>query len=306
MIEPLFQISKEEETAEYGRFVLEPLASGFGHTLGTALRRVLLTALAGAAVTRVKIAGVRHQFTTLTGLKEDIVELILNIKQLRLSYEGDKPVTLKLEANGPGEIKAKNIKTPAGVKIANPELVIASLADKKAKLKVEMTVEKGCGYVPFEEIKTEGEIGLVPVDALFSPVRRVNYQVVATRVGRMTNLDKLILEIWTDATVKPGQVLKKAAALLVEYFQQVAEPKKPVVKSRQKEEEIPGELSRLSVEELSLPVRVANTLIRAKLLTVADLVGSGRKKVSRVKNLGAKSLTIVEAALAEKGLSLGD
>lgn len=306
MLDFLFQIEQEGEKADYGRFAIEPLAAGFGHTLGTALRRVLLSSLKGAAVTKVKIAGVRHRFTTVSGLREDIIELLLNIKKIRLTCSGDKPVIMKLEAKGPGEVKAKKIKAPAQVKIANPDLILANLADRKSKLKVEMTVERGVGYSPFEERQETAEIGMIPIDASFSPVIRVNYQVVATRVGRMTNLDKLILEIWTDGTAKPSSVLEKAAQILVEYFSQIVEPKRPKVEKKPEKEKIPEYITRLSVEELAVPVRVANTLVKGGYQTVGDILKGGKKRITKVKNIGSKSIKIIEAALAEKRVKLPD
>lgn len=304
MLDFLFQIKREEEKTNYGRFAIEPLAAGFGCTLGTALRRVLLTSLEGAAVTKVKIAGVGHRFTTMTGLKEDIIELLLNIKKLRVAYKGDKPVLLKFEATGPGKVKAKKIKAPAQVEIANPDLVLASLANRNSKLKVEMTVEKGVGYSPFEERQEKSKIGVIPVDAAFSPVTRVNYQVAATRVGRMTNLDKLILEIWTDGAVKPSLALKEAAQILVEYFRQLVMPEKPKLAKKPKEETVPDYVARLSVEELAIPVRVANTLAKGGYQNVGDVLKGGRKKIAKVKNVGSKSIKIIEAALVEKGVKL--
>lgn len=306
MLSPLFQIGKEEEKADYGRFVIEPLAAGFGHTLGTALRRVLLTSLAGAAVTRVNIAGIRHRFTTIVGLKEDVIELLMNIKQLQVSYNGDKPVILKLEAKGPGKVRAKQIETPAVVKIANPDLILANLADRKSRLKIEMVVEKGVGYSPFEEREETKEIGVIPVDASFSPVKRINYEVAATRVGRMTNLDKLVLEIWTNGTIKPSLVLEEAAKILVEYFQQIVEQKKPKPEKKPGKEKIAEHIARLSVEELAISVRMANTLIKGGYQTVGNLLKAGRKKISKVKNVGSKSLKTIEAALIEKGAKLTD
>jgi len=305
MSDLLFQVKKEEEKADYGRFSISPLASGFGHTLGTGLRRVLLTSLSGAAVTSVKIAGARHRFTTISGLKEDIIELTLNIKNLRIAYTGKKPTVLKLEANGPGEVKAEQIKTSGEIEIVNPGLVLANLADRKAKLKLEMTVENGVGYSSFEDRQEENqEIGVIPIDALFSPILRVNYEVVATRVGRMTNLDKLVLEIWTDRTIKPSEAMKKAALILVEYFQQMVDPKQPKAAKTEKKENVPEQVARLSVEELAIPVRVANTLIKGGYQTVGDVLRAGKQKISKVKNVGGKSLKTVEAALIEKGVEL--
>lgn len=306
MLDPLFEIKKEKDQIDYGKFVIEPLAAGFGHTLGTALRRILLTSLPGAAVTKVKIAGVRHRFTTLKGMKEDVLEFILNLKELRITLVGDKPASLKLDVIGPGAIKAKQIRMPAQVKIINPELVLANLADRKSKLKAEITIEKGVGYSPFEERKVLREIGVIPVDAIFSPVVRVNFQVAATRVGRMTNFDKLVFEIWTDGTIKPSVALVKAAETLDKYIQQIIKPQKPKVKKGLGEDKVLSPTLRLSVEELNLPMRIANTLVRSDYLTVGDLLKGGRKKIAKVKNLGQKSLKIIEAALAEREIDLPD
>jgi DNA-directed RNA polymerase subunit alpha len=298
MEEPLFQIKKEKEDKNKGVFVIEPLEQGYGHTLGNALRRVLLTSMPGAAITFVKIAGVRHQFTTLKGLKEDVVELILNLKKVRVKYQGKKPVKVKLEATGPGEVKAKKIKTSSGVEIANPELVIANLADKKSKLSVEMTIETGLGYSPFEERKSD-VLGVIPVDASFSPVIRVNYRVEATRVGRLTNYDRLVLELETDGTIAPLEAVKGAAKILVAYFKQIVEPKVPK-KKIEEQPAISHEVLRLTVQELNLPTRIVNALENAGYKTVADLIAVDKKEIAKVRNLGGKSLKIIEIALKEK------
>lgn len=302
MTNPIFQIKAQKKGKEEGVFVLEPLEEGFGYTLGNALRRVLLTRLPGAAVTKVKIAGVKHQFTTIPGLKEDVVELILNIKKIRISYGGDKPAKLTLEAVGPGEIKAGKVKAPAGVEIANKDLVLGTLADKKSKLRLEMTAEKGLGYSPFEE-RERDTLGVIPIDAIFSPVVRVNYRVEATRVGRMTNYDKLILEVETDGTISPFQAVKEAAKIIVSYFGQIVEPKIPKAKEK-KEKKVKPEVLRLTVEELNLPTRIVNALEKSGYKTVADLVSAKRKEVAGVKNLGEKSIKIIDAALKEKGVQL--
>jgi DNA-directed RNA polymerase subunit alpha len=302
MTEPLFQIKKEKETRDFGHFVIEPLEPGFGHTLGNALRRVLLAALPGAAITQLKITGIKHKFSTLEGLQEDIIEFILNLKQVKINYEGKKPVKINLDKTGPGEIKAGEIKTPATVTIANPDLVLGHLATKKNRLKAEMLVESGYGYLPAEEREIE-KLGEIPVDAIFTPILQVNYRVEATRVGRRTNLDRLVLEITTDGSIKPSKALKQAAEILVKYFHQVVEPKKaPKVKK------IKPEMSdltlRLTVEELDLPTRIANALRKGGYGTVGDLVVTNEEKLAKVKNLGEKSVKIVEAALAQKGVGL--
>lgn len=301
MVKPIFQIKSEKQTESEGVFALEPLEAGFGHTLGNALRRALLTCLPGAAVTFIKITGVRHQFTTLPGLKEDIVEFILNVKKIRIKMSGDKPVKISLEATGPGEIKAGKIETPAGVEIVNKNLVLGHLADKKSKISCEMTVEPGFGYSPFEERKSE-TLGVISVDAIFSPVVKVNYTVGTTRVGRVANYDRLILEITVDGTISPAEALKQAAQILVSYFGQIVEPK---VHREEKEGKpnLSPDVLKLTVEELSLPTRITNALEKSGLKTVADLLETNKKQISLVKNLGDKSVKIIEAALREKGVS---
>lgn len=301
MIKPAFQIKKETERADYGVFIIEPLEQGYGETLGNTLRRVLLTSLPGAAITQVKISGVRHKFSTLEGLKEDVIELILNLKQICLKYEGEKPVTLRLEKSGPGEVKAGDIKTPGVVEIVNKDLILGNLADKKSRMKVEMTVSPGWGYVPAEEQAIE-KLGVIPLDATFSPIRRVNYRVEATRVGRRTDLDRLILEIFTDGTIKPGEALKKSAQVLIDFFTQVVKPKKlPVEK---KTDKTPNEALKLTVEEINIPTRIANSLRKGGFGTVEDLMAVTPSDFAKVKNLGDKSIKIIKTALSARGISL--
>ena len=210
MVSPNFKIKSEVDKEDYGKFVIEPLQEGYGQTLGNSLRRVLLTSIPGAAVTTVKINGVSHQFTTLSGLKEDIVEIILNVKKLRLKLHSEKSATLRISVNGPKEITAADFEETPDIEIINKDLYIGTLADKKAKLDMELTVDHGMGYSLGEERKVN-TVGIIPIDAAFSPVVRVNYKVEATRVGQMTNLDKLIIEIWTDGTISPMEVMKDAA-----------------------------------------------------------------------------------------------
>lgn len=302
MVDPIFQIEKKKETADFGQFVIEPLEQGYGNTLGNALRRVLLTSLPGAAVTQVKISGVKHQFSTLKGLKEDIVEFILNLKQLQIKYEGEKATKLSLDVTGPAEVKAADIQTPAKVEIVNKNHLLGSLANKKSRLKAEMMVETGFGYSPAEERKSE-KLGVILVDASFSPVRRVNYKVEATRVGHRTDLDRLILEITTNGTIKPSEALKKAASILVAYFNQLVSPKKaPKVEKKEKISWV--SMPELTVEELDLPTRIANALRRGGYGTVGALAVASRADLIEVKNLGGKSIKIIEEALKKKGISL--
>ena len=303
MSDPTFQISTEAQKPGYGLFVIEPLEQGYGQTLGNSLRRVLLGSLPGAAVTSVKIAGVQHQLSTLPGLKEDIAELVLNVKKIRLIIEDNEPVTLTLSKKGPGEVVAGDIDVPAGVTIVNPDIVLGTLSDKKASLEMEFVAEKGYGYVPADE-RPSDEIGRIPVDALFSPVVRVNYRVEATRVGRMTNLDHLVMEIWTDATIAPIDALKTAAKILVSYFLQVYEPKAKVDENVAVTPSISDEVLKMRIEELDIPTRIVNALANGDIETIGQLLGTPRVELLKVKNLGTKSLAVVEEKLREKGVAL--
>ncbi len=301
MQQPTFEIKKEESKQGYGRFSIEPLEQGYGHTLGSALRRVLLSSLPGVAVTQVKIAGLKHQFGTVKGVKEDGVDLLLNIKKLRISYDGDKSIKLTLDVKGRGEVHASQIKTPPGVAIVNKDLLVGTLSDSKSRLDVEMLVERGYGYSPAEERKTD-TIGLIPLDATFSPVTRVNYKVEETRVGRLTNYDKLTLEIWTDGTKDPEDVIKEAAKDLITHLSQIVSP----VKLEKKSKPSLSGLSRagsLSVEELGLPTRISNALEKAGYEMVENLLKIKKSELSKIRNLGEKSAKIIEAALKEKGIS---
>ncbi|KKR11601.1 MAG: DNA-directed RNA polymerase subunit alpha [Candidatus Woesebacteria bacterium GW2011_GWA1_39_21] len=303
MNEPIFQIIEEEKKADYGKFIISPLEAGYGNTLGNSLRRVLLTSLAGTAITRVRIAGIRHQFSSLKGMKEDVIEFLLNLKKVRIFYNDEKPIKATLEAKGPGEVKAKDIKIGAPAKIANPDLVLAYL-NKDASINAKMDIETGVGYTSFEDRKT-GEVGVIPMDAIFTPITRVNYKVEETRVGRFTNYDRLVLEIWTDGTIEPKQALLKAANIIVSYFMQIVSPKKVEKTVGEDKKDDFGPVGKLSVEEINLPTRVANALIKAGYDTVEDLAKAEKAKLVKVRNLGEKSVKIIEAALGEKGLAIG-
>ncbi|MBI2066319.1 DNA-directed RNA polymerase subunit alpha [Candidatus Woesebacteria bacterium] len=304
MNEPMFEIKQEELKGDYGKFVISPLEQGYGDTLGNSLRRVLLTSLPGAAVTTVRISGVRHQFSTLKGMKEDVVEFLLNLKKVRFSYSGEKAVKAALSVKSAGEVKAKDIKVPASVTIANPELVLATL-NKGAKLEAEMEIEAGVGYSPAED-RIGRPIGTVPLDASFSPIQRVNYKVEETRVGRLTNYDKLILEVWTDGTMTPKEATVSAAKILVSYFNQIVSPKKVEKKEVKEEVDIIGPVGKLSVEEIGLPTRVANALVKAGYETVEELAKAKKEDLVKVRNLGEKSIKIITVALVEKGVKFGE
>lgn len=295
----MFEIKEEGKGANYGKFVISPLEQGYGLTIGNSLRRVLLTSLPGIAVTTVKIAGVKHQFSTLTGMKEDVVEFVLNIKKVRFSGKIDKPVKATIEVTKPGEFTAADIKVSGGVKVANPELVLGTL-NKGSKIEADLTLEKGAGYSPADERPT-ATIGLIPVDASFSPVKRVSYKVEETRVGRLTNYDKLTLEVWTDGTMSATDALTESAKILMAYFGQVVNPKKVEKPAEAIKDEL-GLTGKLSVEEIGLPTRVANALIKAGFETVEQLAHAKKEDLVRVRNLGEKSLKIIAAALGTKGV----
>lgn len=305
MVNPNFKVVEEKQEEGYARFVAEPLEPGFGQTLGVALRRVLLTNIEGAAVTSLRIDSVRHLFSTLPGLKEDIIEFVLNIKSLRVKLaEGQNEAKMTLTASGPGEITAKDIETSDTVEIIDPKHYLGSLADKKSKINMEMTVERGTGYSLAEERKIS-TVGVIPVDAIFSPVLRVNYKVEQTRVGRQTNFDKLILEIWTDATVEARVALDEAAKIIVAYFKQVYEPN--MATNEEKTDIITGVsegVLRMTIDELDLPTKIYNSLRNAGIETVGEMLNTPKKELIGYRNLGAKSLSIIEESLKARGISL--
>lgn len=305
MINPSFKAIEETKEAGYSKFVFEPLEPGFGHTLGVALRRVLLTNIEGAAVTSVKIEGVSHLFSTLPGLKEDIIELVLNIKTLRVKLaESKEEAKISLTATGPGEITAADIELSDGVEIVDPKHYLGSLADKKSKLKMEMVIGRGLGYSLAEERKIS-TVGVIPIDAIFSPIVKVNYKVEQTRVGRQTNFDKLVLEIWTDGTIEAKFALEQASKLLVSYFRQVYEPNNS---SASEQVAITSSFSddvlKMTVDELDLPTRIYNSLRNAGIETLADMLKVPRKELMTYRNLGAKSLSIIDDSLKQKGIVL--
>ncbi len=309
-----FQIPKklESETetlmSTYGKFYAEPFERGYGTTIGNSLRRILLSSIAGAAVTSVKIEGVLHEFSTIPGVKEDVTDMVLNIKNLRFKLHTDRPKTVRLRKKGPGEAKAKDIIHDADVEVLNPDLHIATL-DKEANLDIEMVIRIGSGYMPAERNKEEGmPIGMIPVDSIFTPVKKVNFTVENARVGRITDYDKLIMEIWTDGGVKPEDALAYAAKILKDHlaifinFDETIEPVQELIED--KKTEFNKHLLR-SVHELELSVRAANCLKNANIKTIGDLVQRTEFEMLRTKNFGRKSLNEIKEILTEMGLSLG-
>ncbi|MBI3109745.1 DNA-directed RNA polymerase subunit alpha [Candidatus Daviesbacteria bacterium] len=297
----MFKVKEEITKENHAKVILEPLESGFGHTLGNSLRRALLTSLLGSAVTSVKIDGVAHQFSTIEGISEDVIEIILNIKKIRIKIHSDKGIKLTVKANGKGQVKAGDLQIEGDGEVANPDQVIATLNDSKAKLNMEMTVETGRGYSMAEDRKGT-EIGVIATDALFSPVVACNYTVEPTRVGRKTNFDKLTLEITTDGTITPLAALNEAAKILSDTFRKIYEP--------DQEEEVEAtpaisdEMLKMTVEELDLPVRITNALRAIEINSIEELLSVSRAELLKAKNLGAKSLSLISEKLLERGLTL--
>jgi DNA-directed RNA polymerase subunit alpha len=296
-----FTVKEKKVEANYSQFKIGPLMAGFGQTLGVALRRVLLTVLPGAAIADVAFDGATHQFTTLPGVKEDLVEVVLNLKKVRFSFEGasiENPVKISLDKHGPGKVVAGDIIVPANLEIVNKDLVIANLADKKSKIKARMTVLSGVGYSPVEE-RPSNELGLIKIDALFSPIKKANIAVEDVRVGRESNYDQLLLEVWTDGTISARRALDQAAKILEAYFKQTYKPNNNNQEKKVVEE---PEVMKESVAEMKLPTRTINALEKAGYKTVADLAKAGSKELMGVKNLGKKSVDLVGRILKKKGV----
>ena len=304
---PIIEIVEKSEDETYGKFVVEPLERGYGTTLGNSLRRIMLSSLPGVAVTSVKIDGVLHEFSTIPGVREDVVEILLNMKGLAAEIFSDEPKTVRIEAEGEGEITAGDIITDADVEILNPDMHIATLA-KGATLNMEMRLEKGRGYVASDKKKYPGmPIGTLPVDSIFSPIRNVNFLVENTRVGQITDFDKLTLEVWTDGTTTPEEALSLSAKVLNEQlnlFIDLTDHANSVEIMVEKEENEKERIREMSIEELELSVRSSNCLRRANIDTVEKLTQKTEEDMIKVRNLGRKSLNEIKHKLAEIGLSL--
>ncbi|HYI01641.1 DNA-directed RNA polymerase subunit alpha [Hyalangium sp.] len=302
------EVDQDSLTGTYGKFVAEPLERGFGTTLGNSLRRVLLSSLQGAAVTSVKIEGVDHEFTTIPEVAEDVTDIVLNLKEVLLRMHTNETKILRIEAEGPKEIKAGDIIADQDVEILNPGHHICTLSEG-GKVRMELTCRRGRGYVPANSNKVVGApIGTIPIDSLFSPVRKVNYQVTNARVGQVTDFDKLSLEVWTDGSVTPQDAVAYAAKIIKEQlsvFVNFDETEEPVVAEAPKEEAKLNENLFRSVDELELSVRSANCLQQANIKTIGDLVQRTEAEMLKTKNFGRKSLKEIKEILAEMGLSLG-
>lgn len=299
MITPHFNVTTVKQDGNYTEFVFEPLERGYGNTVGNALRRVLLSSIPGHAITAAKIKGVDHQFSTLKGVSEDVVEILLNIKGIRVRSVHDTSETLTLSVKG-GVVTAKDVKTPAGVEIINPDHHIATLSEGTS-FSVELTVEPGTGFSPATSREVTDLSGELLVDAIFSPIMKVAYDVEETRVGNRTDFDRLILQVWTNGTIDAKAALDQAAEILIQHFQQVINPQNVIEKSAAPAARASDEISRLTIEELDLPTRIANALRKGGYHTVGDLGKATEGQVAVVKNLGGKSVTLVAEALEKVG-----
>lgn len=297
MLEPNFKVSVKDIAVNTAEIIIDPLPQNFGHTVGNALRRVLLTSLEGGAATRVKIDGVTHQFSTLSGMKEDVLELILNLKTLNFSVDSDEPVEIKLKASGTSVVKASDLELPVDVTLANPNTVLCHLTSPKAKLSATITVAKGMGYVSAEENATD-EIGVIPLDASFSPVVKANYTIEAARVGRSSNYDKVRLTVTTNGTISPAEAVKNAARITTGFFDYVNSEEAYIQEVKAKSViETAG-----FVDDLDLPTRVLNALKKADINKLSDLKALTLADLKKVKNLGEKSAMQVIEKAGEKGV----
>lgn len=301
---PTFSMVESNREGNSATVVIEPLEQGYGHTIGNALRRVMLSSLPGHAIVKVRINGVDHQFSSLEGMKEDIVEMILNLKEVRVKSDSSTPGTLRIDLKGAREVTAADIDCDGGFEVVNKDQYICTLAEGKT-LRVEMTVEPGVGYAMANDRK-DVLIGEIPVDALFSPVVKASYSVDSTRVGRRTDYDRIVLDVQTNGTIEPMEAVEQSARILARQFSQLFNPtSEPQVREESHLSPEEAEVLRLTVEELDLPTRIANALRKGGFKTVGDLSGAPRDVIAKVKNLGGKSVELIEEALQKKGVTLG-
>lgn len=308
---PKIEIVEISEDNRYGKFVCEPLERGYGTTLGNSLRRILLSSLQGAAITSIKIEGVLHEFSTVPGVREDVTNIILNLKSLCVKMHSEEPKVIRIEVDGEKVVTAGDIITDPDVEILNPDLHLATV-DASGSLKMEMTVERGRGYVPADKNKKPDHvIGIIPIDSIFSPIERVNYIVTDTRVGNVTDYDKLTIEIWTDGSIRPEEAVSKAASIMVAHlrlFQNMAGAPAEDEETEGTFTEVPesniSKTLEMTIEDLDLSVRSYNCLKRAGINTVAELAQKSEEDMMKVRNLGRKSLEEVKKKLQELDLSL--
>jgi DNA-directed RNA polymerase subunit alpha len=298
------QVEILQQTEDYAKFQVEPLERGFGLTLGNALRRVLLSSMPGAAVTAVRIERIYHEFATIPGVKEDTTELLLNLKQLRLKSHSDQQVTLRLEAQGPGVVTAADLIYPSEIEIANPELHIATLDSPDARLDMELTVERGVGYLSADG-RESVPLGVVPVDAVFTPIRRVNYTVESARVGARTDLDRLIIDVQTDGTITPVAALVQSANILIDQFalfQELQQEKRRPDKQGLSAGPVPSRIFDMPIEQLELSQRTYNCLKRSQITKVGQILQMSENELLSLRNFGQKSLVELREKLQEHGV----
>ncbi len=302
------KIEREAEARNYGKFIISPLEHGYGITLGNALRRVLLSSLEGAAVTSMRISDVQHEFSDIPGVREDVIRVMLQIKQLRMRLHDVDSARLHLEVHGEGTVTAADIITPPEVEIINPDLYLFSVDDKKTNLELELTVERGRGYSPADDRTGRLPIGELPVDAIYNPVRRVNWEVGYARVGQSTNYDKLILEIWTDGSTSPEDALSTAAKVLIDHLRHLAgiseETLAAITEEVEEGDRLTSEMIETPIENLDLSVRVFNSLKRTGITTVGEvleLLEKGEEAVMSIRNFGEKSLDELRLKMRDKG-----
>lgn len=302
------KVEREAEARNYGKFVISPLERGYGVTLGNALRRILLSSLEGAAVTSIRITDVLHEFSDISGVREDVIQVMLQVKQLRLFLHDVDSAHLHLDVRGEGVVTAADIQTPAEVEIVNPELYLFTVDDPNTRLEIDMTVEHGRGYSPAPERIGRLPIGELPVDAIYSPVRRVNWTVASARVGQSTNYDRLLMEIWTDGTISPEKSMSTSSKILIDHLRYVAGISEETL-TIGAEKEVTGsrltsEAAETPIENLDLSVRVFNSLKRTGITTVGDvleLLEKGDEAVMSIRNFGEKSLDELRQKMEEKG-----
>lgn len=302
------KVERENEARNYGKFVISPLERGYGLTLGNAVRRTLLSSLDGAAVTSMRISDVLHEFSDIPGVREDVIQVMLQVKQLRFIMHDVETTTVHLDVHGEGIITAADIQTPAEIEIVNPDLYLFTVDDNKARFEVDLTIERGRGYSPASDRSGKLPIGELPVDAIFSPVKRVNYSVGSARVGQSTDFDRLVLEIWTDGTVTPEKALGGASKILIDHLRYISGISEEMLVITA-EKEVPGshltsEAAETPIENLDLSVRVFNSLKRTGITNVGDvldLLEKGEEAVMSIRNFGEKSLEELQQKMQEKG-----
>ncbi len=304
----LLKIKTEEEKANYGKFVFEPLPTGYADTIGNALRRVLLSSLPGAAVTQMRIDGVPHQFTSVPGVKEDTVQLSLNVKKIRIKIFDDNPVTLKVDVKGPKDVTAGDFEVLGNAEIVNKDLHLATLADSKTRFCVELTAEKGIGYVASEE-RPSGKIGVLVLDSVYSPVTSAVYTTEPTRVGRETDLDRLVLEITTDGTISAPDALKKVSMIILEYFKVISGERvieeTPAAPALLTTTALSESERKMPIEDLGLSTRTTNAILSGKIKTLEELLTKGDDELLKLRGFGQKAVSEVDKLLKKQGWRAG-